>query len=126
MSELHFPQEDLRCHRCWKVIPPPLMDCPTCLGKIETPASRVSTPAACAVTVAAPPPIVAALPVMQVRMSRRENGFLEAHMIAGNLVGKNILSGHRFEEMANAKAFVIKHLLDRLGQPASVEFGGCE
>lgn len=47
-------------------------------------------------------------------------------MIAGKLVGKNILSGHRFEEMANAKAFVIKHLLDRLGQPASVEFGGCE
>jgi hypothetical protein len=100
------------------------MDCPTCLGNVIVPQEPATEPVA--VTVATPLPILATLPVMKVRMSRGENGFLEAHMIAGRLVGKNILSGHRFEEMANAKAFVIKHLLDRLGQPASVEFGGCE
>ena len=105
----------MTCPRCNRPIPDLLLGCPFCLGAIEVPtaAPAAKPPAA---PQARTPPILVKPPVMEVTLSRRENGLLSARMIVGEEIGKNILACHRFSVAARARKFVVDYLAGKFGQ----------
>jgi hypothetical protein len=126
MSDLHIPATPKICRRCERPIPDLMLDCPICLGAIDTPKSPAATAPPPPGVAPPPPPIQVRVPRLEVELTRRDNGILSAHMRAGEDLGKNILACHRFETVKRARAFVIGHLSGRFGQAVSVEFGGVE